>query len=410
MSAILDLNDNALKLRYDGQTVASPGYAWFDGQHYQFGAPALATRRRTPRSVNARYWSQLDTQPLTPVLGPARHHADLAHDHLQTLHRMVGAPTSVLAAVPGCMSREQLSLLLGIVEALPFHIAGLVHRTAALAAASGVVDGVHIELQLQQVVLTPFSTEQGFVTVGQSQRLPGQGLLAVFDRLANVISQRFIEQTRFDPLRSADSEQALYDQLPALLDALQHQSESTLALEGYNARIVHDDLTVAGYELTQKIHGLVDADACLLLENPLPAIPGLQLPQRHQTIDSEQLLSVIHEQLDELQQTPEQLHLNKRVRRSRIADNDPEPAPATTAQSLPSHILIGHTAHTLSNQLDLGNGIAFDLTKEGVVISADEASHIMVNGHPVKPGQSVKAGDVIGDNLGLHATLIIVES
>ena len=410
MNAVLDLNDNALKLRYDGQTVASPGYAWFDGQHYQFGAPALATRRRTPRSVNARYWSHLDTQPLTPALGPARHHADLAHAHLQTLHQMVGAPISVLAAVPGCMSRDQLSLLLGVVEALPFQIAGLVHRTAALAAASGIDDGIHIELQLQQVVLTPFSTEQGFVTAGQSQRLPGQGLLAVFDRLANVISQRFIDQTRFDPLRSADSEQALYDQLPALLEALQHQSESTLSLEGYNARIVHDDLTVAGSELTQKIHGQVDTDACLLLENPLPAIPGLQLPQRHQTIDSEQLLSVIQEQLDELQQTPEQLHLNKRVRRSKIADSDPEPAPATTAQSLPSHILIGHTAHTLSSQVDLGNGIAFDITQEGVVITAAEASHIMVNGHPVKPGHIVHAGDVVGDNLGLHATLIVVES
>ena len=410
MSAILDLNDSTLTLWHKGESVASPGYAWFDGQRYQFGAPALATRRRTPRSVNARYWSQLDTQPLTPALGPARHHADLAHDHLHSLYQMSGAPTSILAAVPGCMSRDQLSLLLGIVEALPFHIAGLVHRTAVLAAASALTEGVHIELQLQQVVLTPFNTDQGYVMAGQSQRLPGQGLLAVFDRLATIISQRFIAQTRFDPLRSADSEQALYDQLPTLLETLEQQAETTLSIDGYNARIVRDDLVPAGDELAQKINPLVDADAALLLENPLSTLPGLNLCQRRQAIDSASLLSLIHQHDDELRQAPDQLHLNKRIRRTDGAHTESTPSPADTAHPVPSHVLIGHTAHKLSENTQLGDGITFAHSERGIVISAGENSSITVNGQALSPGQLLKAGDVLSDGLGLYATLILVES
>ncbi len=408
MSAIIDLNDCALKLWHDGVTVASPGYAWFDGRHYQFGTAALATRRRTPRSVNARYWSHLDTQPLTPALGPARHHADLVHDHLHSLHQMSGAPESVLAAVPGCMTREQLSLLLGIVEALPFQMAGLVHRTAALAASSAVADGVHVELQLQQLVATPFSTDRGSVTAGQSQRIPGRGLLALFDQLASIISQQFINQTRFDPLRSADSEQSLYDQLPGLLEVLQHEPESSLSIEGYNARIVRDDLAPAGNELAQKIKGLVDTDTPLLLENPLCSVPGLQLPQHHQAIDSVSLLSVISRHYHELLQAPDQLHLNKRVQRSDEIAADS--APSNPAQTLPSHLLIGYSAYKLSEKLRIGSGIAFIQNDNSVAITADEHSQITVNEQPLNPGQTVHAGDVIADSQGFMATLITVES
>ena len=86
MIAIIDLNDVALSLWYHDETLHSPGYVLFDGGSYRFGTPAMRTSRRTPKTVNTRFWSQLNTQPLVPVLGTARHTADLAHSHLAELH------------------------------------------------------------------------------------------------------------------------------------------------------------------------------------------------------------------------------------------------------------------------------------------------------------------------------------
>jgi hypothetical protein len=156
MTALLDLHDSSLRLWHEDTFLESPGYAWHDGNHFRFGLPAMHTQRRTPRDVNTRYWSQLSTQPLSPPLGQARHGADLVHAHLQELHQLANQPKSVLMTAPGSMDREALSLLLGIAEHLPFDIAGLVHRSALIGAASGLNDGLHVELQLHQTLITPF--------------------------------------------------------------------------------------------------------------------------------------------------------------------------------------------------------------------------------------------------------------
>ena len=417
MTAILDLNDIALRLWHQEDCVHSPGYALYDGNQYHFGHPALKTSRKTPRAVHTRFWSQLNTQSLAPALGPARHTADLAHSHLQALHNAAGAPRRVLIAAPGSMNREQLALLLGIIQHLPFDIAGLVHRTAALGAASGLHEGQHVELQLHQIVVTPFQADDGHIQALESQTLPGAGLLALQDQLATTLSSLFVNQTRFDPLRSATAEQALYDAMPRLLDDLQASGEAQLAIEGYSARVTREDLAQIGERLCDQLKPLLGRDWPVLLEYPLSQLPGLALEQSTHAIASDALAGLITEHLPVLEQSPDSLMLCRRVPRSTkatasapmLAEQDEaivelaEPAPR------PTHLLQGFSATRLHHETTIDTGAVLRFDGDALTLTGTIAPDLLVNGKAATPGQVLSPGDVLSDSLGFSGQLILVE-
>jgi len=438
MTTLLDLSDSKICLWHNDLAVLSPGYVSFNGAGYSFGLTAQETSRRTPKAVNTRFWSQLSTQPLAPPLGPARHTADLVHQHLEALHASAQAPATCLVAVPATMSREQLSLLLGIVQHLPFEIEGLIHRTALLASMSGLSRGQHVELQLHQTVVTAFEEHSGTAYARETQTLPGQGLLALQDALATRISDIFVHQTRFDPLRSADNEQALYDALPALLAALKASGESRLTLSGYDARITAEDLTRVGVQFSQQLEALLSAHDTVLLEDPLTLLPGLSLGARSRPIDSGCLINAALIHSDYLRQTPTALTLCCEVPCTRVEEHEvsqqrttlTEPQANTSVANrsaddlttsnrspnnqappshYPTHLLLGHTAIPISAAAGLPAGVT--LTREGsmVSITGDIPVDLCVNDQPAKPGQVLSAGDVLSDALGLCATLIYVE-
>ncbi len=153
--ALLDINDCNLQLWGADSAVQSPGYALLEGKEYRFGTAARSSARLRPRDINNRFWWQLNTEPLQPALGPARHTADLVHAHLQQVHREAGQPEELLLACSGSMQREQLSLLLGIAQQCPFDAVGLVNRSALLGSLLGGRGRLfHLELQLHQALLT----------------------------------------------------------------------------------------------------------------------------------------------------------------------------------------------------------------------------------------------------------------
>lgn len=418
MTGILDLNDIALKLWHDDNGVHSPGYVWYDGDDYRFGTIAQGTSRRTPRAVNTRFWSQLSTQKLAPTLGPARHTADLAHAHLKDIHSAAGLPERLLVAAPGSMTREQLSLLLGIMQPLPFSVVGLVHRSSILAAASGLSRGIHVELQLHQLVVTPFDTrDDDHVEVGESQILPGQGLLALQDQLATAIARLFVAQTRFDPLRNADTEQALYDNLPALLERLQTEAEVQLALQDYQVRVTRDDLADIGQRLTGSLQPLLASDRTALLEFPLSLLPGLHLGKNGLPIDNRVLPKLVGELLPQLVQAPDALVLLRRVPTvdsppGQLADkpqNEPTPPHSMDSAPRPTHLLKGHVAKALDHNTTLDGGACLQFDGNTLTLTGQVAADLRVNGQPAQQDQPLAPGDTLRDSLGFEATLIIVE-
>jgi hypothetical protein len=104
-------------------------------------------------------------------------------------------------------------------------------------------------------------------------------LLGLLDEIAEAIGQQFVAQTRFDPQRRADTEQALYEQIPELLKRLSTQSEVSCTVDDHTARINADTLRSVGEALSRELRqALPDAIEHIALDTLLSNLPGLSLP------------------------------------------------------------------------------------------------------------------------------------
>jgi hypothetical protein len=414
MPAFLDINDCNLRLWHGDRKVESPGYALLDGRDYRFGKAARSAARLQPRNINTRYWWQLSVEPLQPPLGPARHTADLVHAHLKELHRDAGEPDELLVATSAGTGREQLSLLLGIVQQCPFEVVGLVNRSTLLASLSGDAGRIfHLEIQLHQAVLCELAVDGGEVVERRSVPLPGCGLLQVQERMVEVMSANFVRQTRFDPRRKAASEQALYDALPGALAELAATAETNLEIEGYRARVSRDDLADAGSRLVESASGAMgqpDNGDRVLGEGLLALLPGIdeRLPGllicegdaswQAARAHGERLLAG-----DAGLHFRSALPLLDRVAAIPISPTTIEPVPTGPA---PTHVLRGACATPLDRAgQELGTARLVPRGEHWAL----EGDGVSVNGTPARRGQLLAAGDVV-DADGESVTLIAVRS
>jgi hypothetical protein len=231
---VLELNDAGLAIGDGGALfVESPGYATFEAGEVLLGEAARARARIAPRQTHTRFWQRLGLEPLHGAPAQVRHHADLAWRHLQQVHAQAGSPEELILAVPGNFTREQLAILLGIAERCAFRAIGLVD--SALAAAAGVPGEagalLHVEAQLHQCVLTRIDQEDGQLVRREARALPGTGLVELQERWARRAAAAFIQQTRYDPLHDAASEQQLYSALPAWLGRLATDEDTGAELQ-----------------------------------------------------------------------------------------------------------------------------------------------------------------------------------
>jgi len=404
---LLDCNDASLRLWRDGQDTFLMGIAWFSEGRYQFGQTAWRQARRAPREINNRYWHRLSTQPLSPALGPARHTADLVHAHLETL--LGDTSGELVLVIPGAMEPAQLSLLLGIIGTLPVTPCAVVHRSALIG--TGLAETcVHVELHLQQASITPVQIGDGMATAGETQLLPGFGLLGLMDDLAEIIGQQFVSQTRFDPQRRADTEQALYEQIPALLQALATQSEVSCVVEGHTARVSADALRAVGQRFSAALAPLIPVDISLVaFDSLLSSLPGLSLssqqgqPLRTLPVSPEAILAgATH-----LSSNGGELVFQRRVACAGVspaAAAAPQ-AGANTAQGV-THYLVAGRALAMTPGTTLAPGVS---VTGAMTITVTPGTEAQVNGHGVNGEVSLAADDrlTVGD---IEVRFITVES
>lgn len=271
---VLEFNDTGLALGDErGLCSSSPGYANIGREPVLIGVAAQARARIDPRQTLNQFWMRLGTEPLHHARPLVRHHADLAYLHLLQLHEEAGKPDELIFAVPGSFSKEQLAILLGVAQRCPFRAAGLVD--AALAAASSIPiadSALHLDLQLHQCVLTQLAREGDTVQRVGVRVLPGTGLLQMQERWARHVAAEFIQQTRFDPLHSAATEQQLYDQMPQWLDILNQQSDVSAGLlnggNSYHAKLRIADMLEAVRPLYLQLSEALAGDSGTLLLSP----------------------------------------------------------------------------------------------------------------------------------------------
>jgi hypothetical protein len=416
---LLDICDSNLQLWNGSEPLRSPGYALHQGNGYAFGNPARAAARLRPRDINTRFWWLLNTEPLQPALGPARHSADMVHAHLLDIHERGGRPDELLLAVSGSMQRNQLALLLGIIQACPFDAVGLVNRSAALGSLY-VPEGrlFHLEIQLHQAVLTELGTEDGEVLVRRTTPIPGCGVLQLQERLIEVIAAGFIRQTRFDPRRKAESEQSLYDALPDALRALEQAGETNLEINGYLARVNRADLEACGERLFLALSetiGSAGRGDHVLLDPIATLLPGLgrHLPD-HTALPGDALREAVSLHGERLVQREQNLHfvtalpVLDRLGGGAIEPVALEPATRAAPPSPATHLLQGGAARPLpAHSMELGGGC--ELYTEGGqwMLRGAGLDDARVDGRPCAPGQHLQPGALIEAGGGRY-TLIEV--
>lgn len=410
--ALLDLSDSNLQLWHGSAHVQSPGYALLRGGDYLFGAAARAAARLQPRDINTRFWWQLGTEQLQPALGPARHTADLAHAHLAQLYREAGEPAEVVLAVSGSLQREQLSLLLGIVQQCPFDAVGLVNRSVALASLYEGGTLFHLEIQLHQALLVELAARGEEVALVRSVALPGCGLLPLQERLVEAVAGAFVRQVRFDPRRKADTEQRLYDALPAALRNLRDSGETNIEVNGYRARIARDDLLAAGERLCRALRDSLGGNgAARLLVDPAAALlPGLQeaLPAL-EVLAGDEVREALQAHSERLLQRSEALDFVTALPALARRGNAGSAAVGNTAQPpQPTHLLQGGIARRLrAAGTVVAPGCEVFRAGDGWQLRGGAAAQH--NGSPYRPGQSLLAGDAIAVGATQPAQLIAVE-
>jgi hypothetical protein len=424
--ALLDINDSNLQLWSADQALQSPAYALLENKQYLFGNSARAAARLHPRQINTRFWWQLNTQPLQPALGPARHTADLVHAHLLDIHSQGGKPGEILLSVSSSLQRDQLALLLGIIEQCPFQAVGLVNRSVAIGSLYGGPGKLfHLEIQLHQAMLCELAESSGQVELVRSVPLPGCGLLQLQERLVESISTAFIRQTRFDPRRKANTEQLLYDALPGTLLELKSQSETNMEVNGYRARIVRKELEAAGNRLfnsAPEAMGMVSASDRVLLDPLASLLPGIgeHIPQA-EFIAVDALPKALNLHMGTLVQRDETLNFITALP-CLAQPIEPQSADVSAALSetapeaenprgpVPSHILRGASATALTEQGSLIDAdLSLECTAGKWLLSGAASSSCRVNGDHYQNGTAVYAGDTISTSSGTTVTLIEVK-
>jgi hypothetical protein len=223
--AVLELNDQSLLIQADGGALLTePGFASLGSEGIETGEVARARAWQEPQHGYNQYWCQLNLTPLPGQVDWARHHADIAFAQLKKVWQGAGEPTSLILLVPGSFSDNQLSLLLGLVSALPCNTLGVIDN--ALAACFQVQrDTLFVDMQLHQSVVSVCRPSGDTVRIAKQEVFSDLGMNQIQNSVARHISDLLIESTRYDPLHTSSTEQDIFNRIPAWLTRLRWENE-----------------------------------------------------------------------------------------------------------------------------------------------------------------------------------------
>jgi hypothetical protein len=233
------LNDAGLVFT-DGDRVLcrEPGFALLEDEGLLSGQKAWASASLKPRRIQNRYWAALTTEPLADARFRHLSAADLVSNQLETLWARVALPGDQLAlAVPGYMDNASLGLLLGIAMELDIPVVAMIDAAVAATRREYVnAVPVHVDLSLHFAMLTRLS-QDGQAQYERAAVIDEAGMLDLYDIWLRMIAETFVQQSRFDPLHTAETEQALQDNMLGWLATA--ASRGTVAMEIEYRGITH---------------------------------------------------------------------------------------------------------------------------------------------------------------------------
>jgi len=443
-----DLNDAEIIVVDDEKILyREPGFALLEDDHLVAGAEAYANASLNPRRIQNRFWSQLHTEPLPDKRFQHLSAADLVSRQLEQIWQRVASPGDQLAiAVPAYMSHENLGLLLGIATELGIPVVAMID--AAVCATRRHYEHavpVHIDISLHSSLLTRL-TQEGQARVDRTQVIDDCGLLLLQQSWLKVIAEGFVQQSRFDPLHTAETEQMLRSKMPDWLSKAGTAAIVPLELE---YRGVRHQIEIESLELIAAAgpvyQSIVSSLRALYRAEETPAI---QLSGRAARLPglADTLKTRVGGEVFLLDEGATAFGL---VKRCRLDDNgggltlsrqlpwDQTPVIVESQDgggngALPTHLLFGHNAYNLRGRpLVLGSQVASDerwldlqqempgMSRRHCVVSLDNGQFVVsdfsrygtfLNGHRIDGSAVLQTGDLIRIGTpGFELRLISVE-
>ncbi len=223
---VLDINDVEIALTQDGEALyREPGVAFVGRDGAVFGRQALAQSRLHPRQSHNQFWQRLNADPVKPSGRGVENQADLVYRHLQAIRTAAGIRerAEVVVAAPATATQQQLAMLLGIAVEAGFDIRAIVDSAVAAACRQPLASQV-VDVSLHWGIVAALDIADGDDGTAHARRaavdeIPAAGFATLVEGWVDVVADRFVESTRFDPLRIAETEQQVFDQVVAGIDA-----------------------------------------------------------------------------------------------------------------------------------------------------------------------------------------------
>lgn len=281
------LNDAGISVLDTSKVLyREPGFALLDDDNLTTGNEAFSQARVKPRRIQHKYWSHLQTAPLADRRFQHLSAADLVSRQLEQLwSHVAGAGDQIVFAVPAYMSTDNLGLLLGIAAELKVPVVAMVD--AAVAATRREYKGAvpaHVDISLHAALLTRLA-QSGQVQVDRSAMVDECGTIALYDAWIGLIAEAFVQQSRFDPLHTAETEQMLQDRLQEWLGTAASQQAVRIDIEyrgiTHSAEVESLEFVAAAapiyHRIVSNLRALYRADEtpALQLSDRAARMPGL---------------------------------------------------------------------------------------------------------------------------------------
>jgi hypothetical protein len=211
----------------DERKYESPAYVHISEVGLISGEEARRLTWLEPQNSYTRHWDQLDEKTFDEPRRYARHHADLSFFQLAELLSNIDSP-ELLVAIPGSFNNDRLKLLLGLIEAVPAKICGVIEN--ALLYAEDYHRAV-IQLHGHQTVISHLKRTGQYLQILKSEVVSDIGALQLLKNCARYISERSVLATRYDPMHSAITQQNLFNELPSTLEKFKTSSEAVIDIK-----------------------------------------------------------------------------------------------------------------------------------------------------------------------------------
>lgn len=281
------LNDAGISV-LDGERILyrEPGFALLEDDSLVTGTAAFSKARISPRRIHNRFWSNLQVEPLPDKRFHHLSAADLVSRQLEQIWSAVAAHGDrLVVAVPPYMNTNNLALLLGVASELNVPVVGMVDAAVAATRRQYVnAVPVHIDLSLHSTLLTRIG-QAGVAQAEKTAVVEESGLLALYDLWIRSMAEAFVQQSRFDPLHTAETEQVLLDRLSDWIAEAARGNTVAMEIEyrgvGHTAEIEMLDLVAAAAPVYQRVvshlRALYRADEtpAIQLSDRAARLPGL---------------------------------------------------------------------------------------------------------------------------------------